>query len=242
MGFLFLSRKKILKTRLLQDMIDIHTHILPGVDDGIKKTEDSIKALNFFKEKGIKQLYLTPHIMAEYPNTAESLLAAFSKLKEVCPPGIELRLAAEYMLDSGFSVKPENDFLLFARKHLLVETSFFAPPLNFYNILYDLIASGYTPVLAHPERYQYMNNAEYKQLKDKNIKFQLNLYSLNGFYGARVKQNAIYLLTNGFYDFIGSDFHNLRDYEKNLSQLNYTVSQGKELDRLIKNNYNLWYE
>jgi tyrosine-protein phosphatase YwqE len=230
--------KKNQALRLLEGMTDLHTHLLPGVDDGVETLEESLETLAFLQSVGVERIFLTPHVMADLQsNTPEALQARYRELLKDSPSGLELRLAAEYMLDAGFISLMEKDLLAMPNRHVLVETSYLSPPPNLMNLLYDLTIAGYIPIIAHPERYLYMREtADYRKLKDKGYKLQLNLFSLAGTYGIQAGRNAVSLLKLGLYDHVGSDIHQLEAYRESLSHLSPSASQFKELERLIANN------
>jgi tyrosine-protein phosphatase YwqE len=230
--------KKNRANRLLEGMTDLHTHLLPGVDDGVETLEESLRTLAFLQELGVERIFLTPHVMTDLQaNTPEALYARYRELQKDSPSGLELRLAAEYMLDAGFISLMEKGLLAMPNKHVLVETSYLSPPPNFMTLLYDLTLAGYIPIIAHPERYLYMReNNDYRKLKDKGYKLQLNLFSLAGVYGIQAERNAVSLLKQGLYDHVGSDIHQLEAYQESLAYLSPTGSQFKELERLVANN------
>lgn len=201
-------QKKLLDTSLLHGASDIHCHILPGVDDGIQTEADALKALAIYKKLGYQRVVFTPHIMGEYPkNDANYLTERFRAFQELTPQGLELKLAAEYMLDDHFLDHIQNPILSFDGKHVLVETSYWAPSPIMDTQLYQLRLKGYEPILAHPERYVYMDDKKYDQLKKEGLLFQLNLFSLMGAYGDSAKRKAEKLLEKGYYNFTGTDTH-----------------------------------
>lgn len=216
------STTTLADSRLLEGATDWHSHILPGVDDGIKTIEETCDTLRTMKEAGVARVYLTPHIMEDVPNTPCALRQHFDRLCEATagnPDIPELILGAENMLDTVFTARlTERDLLPIATRTtghtdtLLVETSFANPPIGLYDILTDILKAGYFPLLAHPERYLYMSENDYKRIKSQGIMLQLNLPSIAGFYGPQVKQRAIHLLKKGMYDFTGSDTHSLKWY------------------------------
>lgn len=211
--FEFLKKKKQFPVNFCGAK-DAHSHILPGVDDGVKTMEASLDILNTYEQWGIKEVWLTPHIMEDVPNTKEGLTKVFESLKAEYKGGIELHLAAEYMLDYGFEEQLSNKDLLFhSPGHILVETSYLEPPMGLDNILFNILAAGYTPILAHPERYLYMHPSQYKELKKQGILFQLNWGSLGGLYGHQVQERAFSLLKQGLYNMSGSDIHTRRMYK-----------------------------
>ncbi|RHR54922.1 CpsB/CapC family capsule biosynthesis tyrosine phosphatase [Parabacteroides sp. AF17-28] len=237
--FSFFSRKKnILQTGLLEGMADVHCHLLPGVDDGVQTEEEAMAAFRALSDMGVASFYLTPHVMEDLPMNNRSFLSEkFAMLQEMLPPGIQVKLAAEYMLDAGFASHQKDGYLTMGDERLvLVETSYLSAPPELDGMLYDLTVSGYTPLIAHPERYIYMEHEKYVSLKERGYKFQLNILSLAGFYGKQALDKSRYLLKNGFYDFAGSDFHNLEKYQRGLAHLSLSGSEQEALRILLKNN------
>ena len=196
---------------------DWHSHILPGVDDGVQTMEEALQILKKYEELGVKEVWLTPHIMEDIPNTTAHLKERFTELQTSYQGNVRLHLAAENMLDNLFEERLEkNDLLPIGehRDHLLVETSYFNPPMGLYDILQRIKAKGYYPILAHPERYTYMEKEDYRKLKAMGIKFQVNLFSLIGIYGSDVKKKAEWNLKNNFYNLVGSDLHQIAIWEE----------------------------
>ena len=220
--FFFDKKIKIEESGFFQNYTETHCHLLPGVDDGAHTMEDSISILERLAMQGVHEVWLTPHIMEDFPNTKASLLARFEELQQNISQNPKLRyltlhLAAEYMLDAQFNqILDSGQLLLHRDNQLLVETSYFNAPYNFEQLLEKVQKNGYTPLLAHPERYVYMEMRDYEQLKAKNIRFQLNLPSLLGRYGETTQKKAKKMLDKGWYDTIGTDLHRA-------SQLSYIL-------------------
>lgn len=211
---IFRRKKSFLPAASLQGFTDWHSHILPGVDDGVRTFEEAISILQRFEELGVKRIWLTPHIMEDYPNSTDFLKQRFSELCSRYEGGIELNLGSENMLDNIFGKRLDaDDVLPLENKHLLVETSYFNPPLELDSMFNKIMETGYQPVLAHPERYIYMNRDVYKSLKNRGIKFQLNLTSLIGKYGKEAQKKSQWLMNNGYYDFSGTDIHSNRLFD-----------------------------
>ena len=223
------KRYSILESGLLQGMTDCHCHILPGVDDGIQTMDEALRALQKMSELGVREIWLTPHIMEDIPNRPADLRQRFEQLKSSLPLGGEgggLHLAAEHMLDTLFIQRLSDDDLLpyqveaeansslftLHSSLLLVETSYFHPPMGLYDILENIRKKGYTPLLAHPERYMYMDDADYRRLQDLGVKLQLNILSLAGAYGETAARKSHHLLHQGAYSCMGSDLHNLNSF------------------------------
>lgn len=208
----FEKRISLRSSGMLDGFTDWHSHILPGVDDGVRTMGEALEILHRYEELGVKTVWLTPHIMEDIPNTTTYLRERFTELQTAYSGPIKLFLAAENMLDNLFEERlAKNDLLPLGMdgKHLLVETSYFNPPMGLDRILSQIKANGYTPVLAHPERYVYMGEDYYRRLKELNVRFQLNLLSLTGLYGTEAKMKAMWLSRNGFYGLAGSDIHRL---------------------------------
>jgi tyrosine-protein phosphatase YwqE len=206
----------LLSSSIFRGLTDWHSHLLPGVDDGVQSLSESLAALAYYEQIGVSEVWLTPHIMEDIPNTSSELRTVFEELKEAYKGSIKLHLASENMIDNLFDQRLEADDLLPLgdNKNLLVETSYFNPPMNFYKRLERIKDCGYTPVLAHPERYVYMGRSDYQRLKSMGILFQLNLPSLSGMYGRQAKKNAEWLLASGFYNLLGTDIHSLADHQQ----------------------------
>lgn len=209
--FDFIKRKQsLLQSGVLQGATDRHCHILFGVDDGLRTLEDSLAVLAYDEEIGITEVWCTPHIMEDVPNTTEALRERFAELQQAYTGPIKLHLAAEYMLDTLFEERfKAGDLLTMEDNTVLVETSTWNPPSDMTGTLRKIQKAGYCPLLAHPERYRYMNEAGYERLHKMGIHFQLNLGSLVGYYGETAMQKAQGMLTKGWYSDIGSDCHRL---------------------------------
>lgn len=217
----FTSKQSIKESGLLTGLTDWHSHILPGVDDGIKTLDDSLKVLEQYEQLGVADVWLTPHIMEDYPNETADLKERFESLKKAWTGKTRIYLAAENMLDSLFERRLEtNDFLPIGekKKHLLVETSYLNPPYAMEDMLEGVFKAGLTPVLAHPERYRYMDEKDYTRLKEQGIIFQLNYLSVVGGYGETARKKSHWLLKNGMVDLLGSDVHKLAYVNRMIEQ------------------------
>lgn len=209
--FDFIKRKQsLLGSGMLQGATDRHSHVLFGVDDGIRTLEDSLAVLAYDEEVGIKEVWCTPHVMEDVANTTEKLRERFAMLQEAYKGPIKLNLAAEYMLDTLFEERfHAGDLLTMEDNTVLVETSTWNPPPDMTGTLRRIQKAGYRPLLAHPERYRYLNEAGYERLYKMGIHFQLNLGSLVGYYGETAMGKAHNLLEKGWYSDVGSDCHRL---------------------------------
>lgn len=207
-------KKQILEeSGFFRGITDWHCHVLPGVDDGVQSMDEALQILAEYERLGIKEVWLTPHIMEDMPNRTQHLQECFAELKAAYHGNVVLYLASENMLDKLFEERlNENDLLPIGKdgKHLLVETSYFNPPIGLYDILLRIKSKGYFPILAHPERYLYMDGNEYKRLKAMGVKFQLNLFSIMGLYGKEVKKKAKKLKSRRMYEYIGTDLHQVK--------------------------------
>lgn len=195
---------------LLEGFCDYHCHLLPGVDDGIQETEETLEVLSLWEEAGVKEVWLTPHIMEDVPNKTAILAQQYAELMVNYQGTVELHLAAENMMDHLFLERLDKRDLLPIGKvgaHLLVETSYYNPPMGMERIIDCIKENGYVPILAHPERYQYMGSEDYEKWKQRGALLQLNLPSLVGAYGLEVQRKAERLLNKGMYDFCGTDTH-----------------------------------
>ena len=242
----FTRHYSLLDSGILAGGTDWHCHVLPGVDDGIRTMKESLEVLAFHEQTGLREVWLTPHVMEDVPNEPDSLRARFEELRAAYQGPIRLHLAAENMIDNLFSDRFEAGRLLTlgdapageephrrtARPLLLVETSYFNPPMAFEDTLEEIREKGYTPLLAHPERYVYMERRDYLRLKDAGVKFQLNLMSLAGMYGRGAAEKGARLLQQGLYDFAGSDLHRLAPWQQAISDKVLTHKQVESLQAL----------
>lgn len=198
---------------------DMHSHLLPGVDDGVHDSSQALACLQQLSDWGLKRIITTPHVSRDwYPNDTATLRAGQIDLQTLADANnlpIRVDVAAEYMIDEFFPRLLDTDDLLSfgAERYLLIETGWAAPPQQFEAILFRIQTRGYVPVLAHPERYTYYHGDEeaLSRLHDAGCLFQLNWLSLVGRYGEKVRTQARLLLKNNWVDFIGSDLHRPND-------------------------------
>ncbi|WP_257666584.1 tyrosine-protein phosphatase [Parapedobacter tibetensis] len=254
MAFFFFSKKKSVQFpigNLLK--VDIHSHILPGIDDGAPNEQTSLTLILGLAEMGFETLIGTPHVMADiHTNTRDTIQAAYMKLQAhlLAHPGLpKLHYAAEYMMDEGLAplIKQQGLLTYGATQYVLVETPYLYRPLNLETYLFQLLTAGYTPILAHPERYHYLtgNPKEYEKLKALGFAFQVNLLSLVGYYGKQEKQAATWLLQAGLVDFLGTDLHHerhlrhLRKFTVEQQVVNALESGNFRNEQLLENNNTL---
>ena len=313
----FFSKKTtIAASGILQGAVDHHSHILPGVDDGVETMDEAQRILATYETLGIKELWLTPHIMEDIPNSPAKLQARFAELKAVYTGDIQLHLAAEYMIDNHLRkllqnchFEPQGEISLINNcpscvrgasdavaegqrevallatteplglqrsanrpieeansspsfvekreypkgegdrtpeqgdrllpigtngKHILVETSYYNAPMRMNDTLQQIKSLGYFPLLAHPERYMYLDNADYTKLHSQGVKFQLNLASLAGGYGKAVKKKAEWLLSNGLYSVAGTDLH-CEDAIEFITNCKLSKQAVEQIEKLLHN-------
>lgn len=225
-----------------KDFVDIHSHLLPGIDDGARDLNKSIELIKKMRSYGIKNFITTPHVLGDvYPNSSntikEKLKEVKSRLKEEGITDINIDAAAEYMMDEQFMKLLEKDDILTLRdNYILVEMSYFSAPLNLYDVLFEIQLKGYKPILAHPERYNFYHNdfESYYKLKTAGCLFQMNLLSLTPQYGKNVQQVTKKLLKLNLYDFVGTDTHHSKHLK--LLELISNEKNKKNLESLMKNN------
>ncbi len=210
--------------------VDMHSHILPGIDDGSPNVATSLRFVKALQALGFEQLICSPHIYKEiHPNTQETISGAKSLLQsEMNKAGINLKLGAgaEYMIDQDFNLN--EPLCPLSERHLLIEMSYLSESPNISQAIFDLEIKGYKPVLAHPERYTFYfkDKSRLKRFKEKGCLLQLNLLSVLGYYGKDVKQLADLLLKEKMYDLAGTDLH----HDKHLDVLTEAVHSGRIFD------------
>ena len=214
MFFNLFKSKPTLKEIIPNGFVDIHSHILPGIDDGAKNIEESLLLISQMKKLGFVKIIGTPHSYPSvYDNTKKSITDSYNELKDKIPKGIKIEFASEYMADISIQDKIKNNSILTIKdKFILIETGFNSMPNNLFEMIFEIRLNGYVPIVAHPERYIYLNEnfriAE--KLKIAGCLFQINLLSSTGYYGNRISKFCDKLLVEDMVDFVGSDIHNLR--------------------------------
>ena len=216
---------------------DMHSHLLPGIDDGAKDLENSIQLIRGMKDLGYQKLITTPHIIWDmYRNTPQIINQKLALIRDAVEQegiDIEIHAAAEYFLDEHVEelLRKKEPLLTISGNKVLTEFSMAFPSMNIKDILFEMEMQGYQPIIAHPERYFYLqqNKEFYAELKDIGCMFQLNLLSLTGYYGRSAKDLAEYLANNDYYDLVGTDLHNLH-YLEGLQQM----SMSNTLKKLIE--------
>lgn len=199
---------------------DIHSHLVPGIDDGVKDPETSLKFIEQLQEMGIKKIVTTPHIVVDrYPNSASTITPPFLQVKTALQEkgnGIAFSFAAEYYMDEQFEeLMTTTPLLTLQNKLVLVEMSFMQAPPQLHQWLFQLASHGYQPVLAHPERYNHYHDQyeQYEQLREWGCLLQVNLLSVTGYYGKSIQKIAERLLADKLITFIGTDLHHHKHME-----------------------------
>lgn len=218
--------------------VDMHSHLLPGIDDGLQEIESTVAFIKDLKALGYKKLFCTPHILSDlYPNSPQTILPKLALVRDALKAAnvdIQVDAAAEYMIDHMFSEliakSKKQDLLTIAGDYILVEMSYLSPSPNFDQTIFDLRMLGLQPILAHPERYSYYHHQfeQYERFKDLGCKLQVNLLSLSGGYGPHVKKTAEKLFKNGMVDFLGTDMH----HDRHLAMLK-SLATKKEFYDLV---------
>ncbi|HUM46422.1 MAG TPA: histidinol phosphatase [Chitinophagales bacterium] len=195
--------------------VDLHSHLIPGIDDGAKTDEESLALLRGMFDLGYRTCITTPHIyQGLYNNTPATIASGLMRLRDICTAhaiNIKIEAAAEYFFDNNFFAALESHQLLtFGNKYVLFELPAHSPPAMLHELVFKMNLNGYQPVLAHPERYMYYHDKkmrDYQRLKDLGVLFQLNLMSLTGYYKPEIRLAARDLVRHGMVDFAGSDLH-----------------------------------
>ena len=208
--------------------VDVHNHLLPGIDDGSPSVEESLDLIKGLNGLGFQKFICTPHIMdGVHPNTKSTINAAFSDLNNALTERgskSQIFAAAEHMIDDGITPLIAKDNLcIMPGGYVLIEMSYLSESKALFQTILDIRNLGYKPILAHPERYNYYhyNFDMYKQIKDAGCLLQLNLLSISRYYGTEVKVAALTMLKSGMYDFVGSDLH----HQKHLAALQDVVAK-----------------
>ncbi len=230
-----------------ENYIDIHSHILPGIDDGAKTMGHSLELLTNMYKLGIRNFICTPHVIeGVWENSNEKIISTYNELNSTVQQtstlnDISIRVSAEYMIDENFQkLLEKKDLLPIKDNKILIEMSYLAPPVNLFEIIAEIQIKGFVPILAHPERYKsfHQDLEAYEQLKTAGCLFQLNMISLTNYYGKDVHESAVWLLRNNMIDFTGSDLHHMRHME----QINSLITRDNMMELLtpiIHNNHQL---
>ena len=241
--FSFLKKKPALESLLPKGYVDIHNHVLPGIDDGATDLENTTLLLQKMHQVGIAKCIATPHTLhGVWNNSTESITAAFEKTHPIADTPYQTQIvkaASEYMIDNSLMerIQSKTPLLTLKNQTVLVEMSYQSPPLGLFEIIFELQLQGYDLVLAHPERYYFYHSqfSMYEKLKQSRVRFQLNLLSVTGYYGKDVALIAEKLLKAGMIDFTGTDIHNLRhvSFFKQSVLLKNTTSLCEALEKNV---------
>lgn len=241
MTFFFLQSRPRLSSLIPHGYVDIHSHLLPGLDDGVKNVQETRALLEKARGYGFAQCITTPHTLEGiWEHSRQDILDSLVKTRDQLPPFLQHMLAgaaSEYMLDHSLLKRlQEEELLCLKDRYLLVEMSYLEPPAGLHEILFELKLKGYQPVLAHPERYLYFKHSisTYEQLKSEGFLFQLNLLSVTGYYGPEVLFFADQLLRRNVIDVVGSDMHHLRHLEALTQQVR--VRSRTQLEEALSRN------
>ena len=230
---LFNPSRSLIESGILKGSTDRHSHILYGVDDGISIPEDSLEVLKFQESLGVSEVWCTPHVMEDIPNTTEFLKARFEELKSIYTGPIKLHLAAEYMIDTVFEARLEaGDLLTMEDDTLLMETSTIAPPYDLKGSLREAMSKGYRPLFAHPERCRFLEVKDCEKLVEMGVRLQLNIASLIGYYGQSCRSKAEFLLSKDLYSAYGSDCHRVKAIKEQYSRKEISKSMLQHLRKI----------
>jgi tyrosine-protein phosphatase YwqE len=212
---LFKKKESTVKLNYEPIMVDMHSHVLPGIDDGAQTPQQSIELIKKMMEVGIRKIIATPHVMADYyRNTSETIGNALAILKaelEKQHIDIEIEAAAEHYFDETFEARVnEQKLFTMGDNYALFELSFVSLPLNVIGMIQRMKELGYKPILAHPERYAYLDIEQLRNLRDWGCSLQINTISLTGYYGKETRKTAESMIDNEIVDFISSDMHHLK--------------------------------
>ncbi|WP_431123986.1 tyrosine-protein phosphatase [Flagellimonas flava] len=245
--FNFFNRKVFLAD-YLHGLVDIHNHILPGIDDGAKTVDESLSLIKAFAAYGVTNFVFTPHIMNHYyPNTPDSIRTSFellqSELEKQDVENVKIDYAAEHMIDDEFEPLLENNGVVpLKTEHLLVEMSYLQPAFGFDSAVKKIFEQKYFPILAHPERYSYFHQQPqiYSELKSNGVQLQLNLLSVSGYYGSEIQRIALKLLDDELYDYCASDAHHIRHITA-LKEINVSQKVLSKILPVIENTIQTFY-
>ena len=213
MLFTFLNKKITPDLSFLS--VDMHSHLLPGIDDGLQTPEQTVEFIKALQVLGYNKFICTPHILpGVHNNSPETILPSLEKARKALAENginIVIEAAAEYMIDDELEqyLKTNKPLLTFGKNYMLIEMSYVAASPNMYQVMFDLRMKNIHPILAHPERYSYyhQNFQQYVDIRERDVLFQVNLLSLAGYYGPQTKRVAVKLIKEGMVEFIGTDIH-----------------------------------
>lgn len=237
-----LFKKKVIFSEIISNGVDIHNHILPGIDDGAHNIEESLYLINGLVDLNIVHAIATPHIMSGYyENNLETIKEAAQLLDQhLNIANFTFDYSAEYMMDDQFNQHLyQKKLLTHNEQYVLVEMSYAYETPHFEQIIFEIQSAGYQPIIAHPERYNYWSiNYDLQKLKNRNIHFQLNALALGEYYGSQINKKAMKWLEEGLYTFIGTDLHHSKHLNA-LKNLKIHSKLAPLVEQLWDNNRNL---
>jgi len=215
------SKKKVKECASLNFSVlktDIHSHFIPGIDDGSPDMETTIALIEKMQELGFEKIITSPHVMSDfYQNSSEIILKGLADVRRELKAkniDIEIDAVAEYYIDYEFEQKiGKEKFLTFGDNYILVELSFMEAPRNLFEIIFKLQLEGYKVVMAHPERYNYYTMKDYEEFISRGVILQINSLSIIGYYSPQVKKKTESLINAGMVRLIGTDCHNMNHAE-----------------------------
>lgn len=238
--FDFLFRKKKYEPIPIFEVLgtDMHCHLVPKVDDGSKCIEESVECMKALASVGYKKMILTPHFQTpRFENEEDDIVRRYEEMKrQAADMGVEIDICGiggEYRIDSGFAKRLENPrFLQIGGKYVLVEFSLHQQMMGCDEMIFDMQMKGYEVILAHPERYPYLNvgGSRMEQLKNQGVFFQVNVLSLGGFYGEEAKRRAFEMVEGGLVEFLGTDTHNSM-----YAQALIDLTHNRKVEKLLMN-------
>ncbi len=238
--FDFLFRKKKYEPIPIFEVLgtDMHCHLVPKVDDGSKCIEESVECMKALASVGYKKMILTPHFQTpRFENNEDDIVRRYEEMKrQAADMGVEIDICGiggEYRIDSGFAKRLENPrFLQIGGKYVLVEFSLHQQMMGCDEMIFDMQMKGYEVILAHPERYPYLNvgGSRMEQLKNQGVFFQVNVLSLGGFYGEEAKRRAFEMVEGGLVEFLGTDTHNSM-----YAQALIDLTHNRKVEKLLMN-------
>ncbi len=238
--FDFLFRKKKYEPIPIFEVLgtDMHCHLVPKVDDGSKCIEESVECMKALASVGYKKMILTPHFQTpRFENDEDDIVRRYEEMKrQAANMGVEIDICGiggEYRIDSGFAKRLENPrFLQIGGKYVLVEFSLHQQMMGCDEMIFDMQMKGYEVILAHPERYPYLNvgGSRMEQLKNQGVFFQVNVLSLGGFYGEEAKRRAFEMVEGGLVEFLGTDTHNSM-----YAQALIDLTHNRKVEKLLMN-------
>lgn len=221
---------------------DMHSHLIPGIDDGVATVEESIKMIRGLMDFGYRKFITTPHILpGMYNNTAASIMPGLELVRRAIADqhlGVQIEAAGEYYYDEAFEeMAKEAELLTFGGKRILFELPNMHQPPRLRDTIFALTIRGITPVLAHVERYPYLYEnglGDVDDLVQMGVEMQINIGTFAGIYGPQLQKAAYQMVDGGLVSYLGSDLHG----EKHLGYLHRAMADKKFRKMLAKHDFN----